>query len=459
MKFKKISKIPYKIFIRIKSASSKYFNLLINLALSGFGLMHIRHNPQIYNYLYGFNDAKYVFRIGKNLIFKQSYLKKISSKIASENEPNSIEHSRLQKSKKIHWNLNDDATIRFSAQDFREVVLSPILNSYLCDKSNCISSISEGRSYWRVETMRLINDARPDLFLGTVLEVGAGTGIVSSMLSKLDSIDSVECSDYDEYSVDMVMPVYQWALNANIEKITRAVGSYNNIKSADNSYNAIVAVGALHHSENLLRTMRECFRVLKPGGSFVISDYALSNTLTQAEYNVMMDKPRDEQDAAKFEDTEVLDNIKTNRDISEHGRPICLYQSAAFQAGFDVDTYIFDANSNAGETGARLLRKMKAIKNVYLEKSYVDRELGYDPFGNVKSFSMNNIVNYPYYASDVPTLIDLIINGDKAGKPVYDNMVLILKKPEIAGQKVAYRYSSGNMYRFPVKNNSVRNVK
>ena len=93
--------------------------------------------------------------------------------------------------------------------------------------------------------MRQIRKANPDIFKGKVIEVGAGTGIVSSTLSNFSEIEQMHCLDYDEHTVENLMPLVQYSLGADTAKMTRIVGSYNNMEAADASYDTVVAVGAV----------------------------------------------------------------------------------------------------------------------------------------------------------------------------------------------------------------------
>ena len=313
-------------------------------------------------------------------------------------------------------------------------------------------TISNGRSFWRVETMRQLRRVSPELFRGKILEIGAGTGLVSSFLSKFDEIDEVYSLDYDAYTVEKLMPLVQWALDAKTNKISRVIGSYNKMECGDNEFDAIVAVGAMHHSEDLDATMRECYRALRPGGRFIISDYTLTGSLTQDEYSVMMGKPLTESGAAILADGGDTENIQTNKSISEHGRPVFVYQAAAFNAGFNVTTNLFDATTDNGGRLARLWRRIHGTvgKGAIYKNNHDPRELGYDDFGNVRAFTLADKVSYPVYAYRAPSLLKLMLLGDLAGKPIYDNMVLVLEKPNNEERKVSYRYRSGNTYEFPV---------
>jgi ubiquinone/menaquinone biosynthesis C-methylase UbiE len=352
----------------------------------------------------------------------------------------------------LNWKpLEDRALVKKTALDYRTEISSNQYAQAYRNKWQGKLSVSSGRTFWRLETMRQIRRANPDIFKGKVMEVGAGTGIVSATLSNFDEIDEVFCLDYDEYTVENLMPLVEYALDADASKITRVVGSYNKMECADASFDAVVAVGAMHHSEDLLATMSECYRVLKPGGHFIISDYALANNTSQPEYSMLINKPISDAEAEKYEASGSYEGVRTNKSISEHARPLFIYQAAAFNAGFNVLTYVFDANKYNGQCMSRMYRRFKSIlkANSFYKLSHDIKEHGYDAFGNVKSFVMSDEVHYPFYAKDAPSLLQLGLLGDKAGKPVYDNIVLILQKPLDNNEKLPFRYRNGKVFFFP----------
>jgi len=362
------------------------------------------------------------------------------------------QNSELPDTPVLDWNPNkSDSNIVKSAQDYRSEISDNIYAHIFRSKLSGQISISSGRSYWRLETMRKIRQSLPEVFRGKIIEIGAGTGIVTSELSKFPEVERIYCMDYDQDTVEKLMPLVQWSLDANIKKITRVIGSYNNIK-CEEEFDAIIAVGALHHSEDLDKTLRECFRVLKPGGRFIISDYCLTGTLTQYEYSAMMEKPLDESDAKTVVSGYKSENIRKNSTISEHARPAYIYQAAAFNAGFNIKTYLFDATLDNGGRGTRLFRRMREAVNSdkFYQDMYSERHLGYDKFGNVRAFNMTDKVYYPFYACGAPTAAKLSLLGDIGSRPVYDNMVLVLQKPVFRNIKIPYRYKTGNVYHLPV---------
>jgi SAM-dependent methyltransferase len=359
---------------------------------------------------------------------------------------------QLPNSPILNWDPNrDHSNILSSAQDYRAEISKHQYMGYFRSKLCGNLVVSNGRVYWRLETMRQIRKSIPNIFKGKTLEIGAGTGIVSSTLSKFDEIDEIYCLDYDPYTIKNLMPLVQWSQNANSNKIKRVIGSYNKLECGDNEFDTIVAVGALHHSEDLNITLKECFRVLRPGGIFIISDYVLTGSLSQDEYSMLMGKPIFEKDAKFVLNGGDIKDVTTNESISEHARPKFSYQSAAFNAGFNVTTHFFDATKDTGGALARLFRR--ACETFKTTSFFVNpknaREHGYDDYGNVRAFSLSENVRYPAYAYGAPTLLRLAMLGDYASNHItYDNMILILEKPTGINKTIPFRYNNGDVYNF-----------
>lgn len=416
------------------------------LNYSGLGVV----DKQIYKYVSWFKDKP-----GFNLPFANYTL--ISSRLYNDyvqELSTEIDNEILPASKIINWRpeLDSENTVK-SAVDHREDISR---NKYAqAYKNKLIGDITAntGRTYWRLETMRQVRAVNPSTFSGTVLEIGAGSALISSQLSKLPEVKSVLSIDYDPYTVQNLMPLVQWATEADSSKITRVIGSYNKLDLNDGSVDTVVAVGAMHHSENLDDTFSEAYRVLKPGGLFVISDYALTPTLTQSEYSALIKRPVHSTDAQKMVAGVNDCQVPTNQSISEHPRPWFSYQSSAFNAGFNINNYIFDATKESGGLLRLISRYLKS--NIRKSKMFItkneSRIHGYDNFGNVKAFDMNLPIMYPYYAQKKPSLLGMLMKPNAAGNPVYDNMVMILEKPSNDHSITDFIYPDGFSYQIRQK--------
>ena len=95
---------------------------------------------------------------------------------------------------------------------------------------------------------------------GSLLDVGGGTGRVSSAIR--DLVDEVVIADV---SFGMLKETHHSSLRP-------VCGGSESLPFADNSFERVIMVDALHHVIDHTDSAREMFRVLKPGGVLVIEE-------------------------------------------------------------------------------------------------------------------------------------------------------------------------------------------
>ena len=106
-------------------------------------------------------------------------------------------------------------------------------------------------------------------FRGRILEVGAGGAWLSAELSKLPRVVEIVATDFEAEVLREEAPrVFAW-LEARADKITRTTTEAHELDFPSGYFDFIIAVGALHHGLILPLLLKECGRVLKPGGSLI----------------------------------------------------------------------------------------------------------------------------------------------------------------------------------------------
>jgi ubiquinone/menaquinone biosynthesis C-methylase UbiE len=99
----------------------------------------------------------------------------------------------------------------------------------------------------------------------TVLELGCGTGHFSAMIA-----ERVKHLTATDFSPEMLKRATQRLGGyANVELRTEDAG---HTSFADGSFGAVLAANLLHHADSAAAVVRECQRVLAPGGRAVIID-------------------------------------------------------------------------------------------------------------------------------------------------------------------------------------------
>lgn len=261
--------------------------------------------------------------------------------------------------KMIDWNINEDnANIRDGAVELRKKVSENLYFNLFDTPEKAEFQVNNDRTYFRracIEKAEIMFNRK---LSGKVLEIGAGSGWCSSLLSKREEIEEIYVLDYDKYSVEKLFPMVAENLGANQDKMIGVVGSYNKMKLDDNSIDYIISIGAIHHSENLIATFAECERVLKPGGVLIAVEHCHPNSYQTNQEQKENDSFLDPQRAKMLYGDETL-KIKT-KDNSDHNYRICQFEAAAIEAKFNVMPYIF--NVEGEEASDEIFKHVKPYR-------------------------------------------------------------------------------------------------
>ena len=102
------------------------------------------------------------------------------------------------------------------------------------------------------------------------LDLGSGTGWLAAFLSVFPNVKRIDALDLSRFNLTVMMPEIIKLMGGDAGKITPVLGMFDPMPVEKERYDIIAASSAVHHSPNLLHTLRECRRVLKPGGKLVI---------------------------------------------------------------------------------------------------------------------------------------------------------------------------------------------
>ena len=114
-------------------------------------------------------------------------------------------------------------------------------------------------------------------FKGKILEIGAGSGWLTSYISRFNDIEKVYALDYSFVTLSENFPrVGKW-MDANRNKIIRVLGDFHSLPFEDNSLDFVLCDAALHHSNHPDIILREVKRILKKEGIFLASSEPIAS--------------------------------------------------------------------------------------------------------------------------------------------------------------------------------------
>jgi demethylmenaquinone methyltransferase/2-methoxy-6-polyprenyl-1,4-benzoquinol methylase len=117
---------------------------------------------------------------------------------------------------------------------------------------------------WRKKVVRLIGEKKPQ----SILDIATGTGDLAIQFAEKISAEKIVGLDLSE---GMLAMAHKKVENTSLaEKVTFIKGDSENLPFSDHSFDAITVSFGIRNFENLEIGLSEIFRVLAPGGRFVI---------------------------------------------------------------------------------------------------------------------------------------------------------------------------------------------
>ena len=212
-----------------------------------------------------------------------------------------------------------------------------------------------------------------ELIHGTGIDLGGGIGCISSTLAKRNAVDKIYCVELVEDAVKLCHTIVkQEILKEEKHKVISVIGDYDNLELEDNSIDFAVSWDSMHHSIDPIKTFKECKRVLKKNGVFIIVDRAHNNSTPDSEIERMLNITYDQEFLAK--NYRPKDTILTRRQNGEHEYRFFEWKKFFKESGFDlIDSVVIKTESDEN-------RKLRNDNNV--KEIFVNYNLG--AFGNRK---------------------------------------------------------------------------
>jgi ubiquinone/menaquinone biosynthesis C-methylase UbiE len=123
---------------------------------------------------------------------------------------------------------------------------------------------------------------------GAVLDVACGPGILSASIAK--AARNVVAFDL---TPEMLKKAAQRCSEVGLGNISFREGNATDLPFADGAFDAVVTRLSVHHFDRPARVMSEIFRVLRPGGRFVIADVVSSEVPAESELQNAIEILRD----------------------------------------------------------------------------------------------------------------------------------------------------------------------
>ena len=181
--------------------------------------------------------------------------------------------------------------------------------------------------------------ALPRPLEGVGIELGAGTGVLASVVARRPAVRAVLGVEICEMVARLLMPkIARAVLHRQAGKVVPVIGSFDDLRLPDGSVDFIVEIDSLHHSGDLPLTVAESCRVLKPGGTLLCFDRCHPDWLTDAEVQTMLARtyPPDFLRENGYPAGVVL----TRRDNGEHEYRLFEWRAAFERAGLVLERVV-----------------------------------------------------------------------------------------------------------------------
>ena len=196
----------------------------------------------------------------------------------------------------------------------------------------------------------------PERMTGVGLELGSGSGLMSVVAAAEPGVKAVLALEVCENFDVLIQTVARSVLGDDASKVIPVVGSFDDLKIPDESIDFALDHDSLHHSDDLPTTMKECSRVLKPGGFLICFDRCHPNTVTDEQVKVMLDRVYTKEFLAF--NSYPTDITLTRRENGEHEYRMFEWKAATEDAGMELVGY---CDFKKEVTGKKALKGLSAL--------------------------------------------------------------------------------------------------
>ena len=138
-----------------------------------------------------------------------------------------------------------------------------------------------------------------------VLEIGCGRGVGTEILFERFGAREVHAFDLDPRMIERARRRFR---AFDTDRLRLFVGDVEAIHAPDDSYDAVIDFGILHHVPAWRNALAEVRRVLKPGGKFFFEEVT-RQALSRWVYRTFFDHPRDD----RFSPAEFIEELEARQ--------------------------------------------------------------------------------------------------------------------------------------------------
>lgn len=153
-------------------------------------------------------------------------------------------------------------------------------------------------------TQRFV-DALGNAASGSVLDVACGPGILSAAIAR----SAREVTAFD-LTPQMLNKAAQHCAEAGVGNVSFREGNAAELPFANAAFDAAVTRLSVHHFDRPGRVMSEIFRVLRPGGRFVVADVISSDVPAESELQNAIEILRDPSHVRMLPGSELTSLVK-----------------------------------------------------------------------------------------------------------------------------------------------------
>ncbi|HNI12155.1 MAG TPA: class I SAM-dependent methyltransferase [bacterium] len=215
----------------------------------------------------------------------------------------------------------------------------------------------------------------------SVLEIGYGMGTMMQCFCENGAnYFGIDLSDFHFAAAQFRKSMFN--LNADV-----VLGNAESLPYGDNQFDFVFSHGVIHHTPQTEKVCDEIYRVLKPGGKFLVMVYHLNSIRVRWDYHIKHSFFRWQKGLKTFCSIQEALNYHTdNHDSNRGGSPL--------------------AKAYTRTTGAKLFEKFKHLHIDVTSNPIEFEKFPFHPFGKLMPFSLRKKISkkWGYF---------LMINGQK----------------------------------------------